>query len=84
MSTNKKITTWEDFGIFVWNKHINLPILHNSLFMALVWDCDWDYGYQVYCEDYKNLTKDEYMQIVEFLKEHTKLKKNQNKWLSKQ
>ena len=74
MSTNEKITTWEDFGIFVWKKRINLPILHNSLFMAVVWDFDWDYGYEHYCQDYKNLTKEEYMQVVDFLKEHTDFK----------
>lgn len=77
MSVDKKITTWEDFGIFVWKKHLNLPILRHSLFMANVWDFDWDYGYECYCQDYNNLTKEEYIQIVEFLKEHTDFKEKQ-------
>ena len=74
MSINKKISTWEDFGIFVWKKHINLLVLRSSFIMAVTWDCDWDYGYKRYCENYTNLTQDEYMQIIEFIKENTSLK----------
>ena len=33
----------------LWNRDINISRLKGSIFMASLWDNDWDYGYEYYC-----------------------------------
>lgn len=56
----------------LWNKNINISALKGSIFIAGVWDDDWNYGYEHYCDEYNNLTKEEYMNIIAFIKKNHK------------
>lgn len=56
----------------LWNRDINISRLKGSIFMASLWDNDWDYGYEYYCNEYNNLTKEEYMNILAFVQKNHK------------
>ena len=59
---------------FLWyfGRNADGGFLWLAIFMASLWDNDWDYGYEYYCNEYNNLTKEEYMNILAFVQKNHK------------
>ena len=59
----------------LWNKCVRIGLLRSSFMQVEIWDGDIDYGLEWYNEGvspYDVLTKEEYINIYNYIREHKK------------